>query len=146
MKAHLFIWQDTLRHSTAAEWWGTTVSTVLMLARYSLRGHHHNGHLYRRSGWMTGPHRPIMPACNYPAVPSHTSWGRRVAVGQEHNVFVNIWAAKFLGRNPDAEGSEWKGAAGSHRSAFARALWLKKKTWNNLPSFRRWGVTSTSYF
>lgn len=43
----------------------TTASTVLMPPRYSLRGRPDNEHLYRRGWWMTGPHRPIMPACNY---------------------------------------------------------------------------------
>lgn len=32
---------------------------------YSWRGQPHNEHLYRQRGWMTGPHRLIMQACNY---------------------------------------------------------------------------------
>lgn len=123
MKAHLFIWQDTLRHSSATAWWGTTVSTVLMLARYSLRGHSHNGHLYRRSGWVTGPHRPIMPACNYSAR-RRTRWWWWWWGG--YNVFVNIWAEKFFGRNPCVEGGEWKRNSRVAQERFGECSLIKK--------------------
>lgn len=85
----------------------------------SLRGpQSHNGRLYRRSGWVTGPHRPIMSACHYPACRA-TRWG-----GTRMSSW-NVWAAKFLGRDPFWQGAK-KGPANDERAS-ERLLDLKKK-------------------